>query len=241
MTDPNTAPEGVDPAADEEVVPDYSRVGFKALRALCKDRGLPADGTVVELIEKLKAYDTQHGRDVDLSAAENLPDDEEEVDLLADDEDAPAAPAAPKGSDGGGEAASAPPPPGYPHQLPEGGTMTSAAPAVVVYTSPDQSKGLPSSTLRGGRANMTAREGLVRVGEGHGAAEVRAFRHEIPIGPRDVNDADHFAYIAEAHAAAHAAGYQTKGGTTVGERVGYGRDADGRRTVIYQVPLRRQS
>lgn len=235
MSDTAT-PEGLDgvPAPDEEVVPDYSRVGFRALRVLCKDRGLPADGTVVELIEKLKAYDAQHGREVDLSAAENLPDDEEEVDLLADDDEPGPAPESPVG---GGEAASAPPPTG---NLPEGGSVTSAAPAVVVFTSPDQPKGLPSAG-RDGRPDMTVKNGVVRVGEGHGAAEVRAFRYEIPIGHRDVNDADHFAYIAEAHAAAQAAGYPTKGGTTVGERVGYAADAEGRRTVIYQVPLKRQN
>ena len=108
-----------------------------------------------------------------------------------------------------------------------------------MFTSPDQSKGLPSAG-RDGR-DLTVKNGLVRVGEGHGAAEVRAFRYEIPIGPRDVSDGDHFAYIAEAHAAAAAAGYPTKGGATVGERVGYAADATGRRTVIYQVPLKRQN
>jgi hypothetical protein len=229
MSDTAT-PEGLDgaPAPEEEVVPDYSRVGFKALRALCKNRGLPADGTVVELIEKLKAYDAQHGKEVDLSAAENLPDDEEEVDLLADDES----------PGGGGEAASTPPPPGF--NLPEGGSVTSAAPAVVIISAPGESKRLPSAG-RDGRPDMTVKNGVVRVGEGHGAAEVRAFRYEIPIGHRDVNDNDHFAYIAEAHAAAQAAGYPTKGGSTVGERVGYATDADNRRTVIYQVPLKRQN
>ncbi len=239
MSDTAT-PEGLDgaPAPEEEVVPDYSRVGFKALRALCKDLGLPADGTVVELIEKLKAYDVQHGKDVDLTAAENLIGMEGEVDLLADEDDDPQS-AIPESPGGGGEAASAPPPPGYSTTPPDGGTMTSAAPAIVVYGDPDAPKRLPSAG-RDGR-DLTVRNGLVRVGEGHGAAEVRAYRHEIPIRPRDVNDNDHFAYIAEAHAAALVAGYQTKGGTTVGERVGYARDADGRRTVIYQVPLKRQS
>lgn len=237
MSDTAT-PEGLDgaPAPEEEVVPDYSRVGFRALRALCKDRGLPADGTVVELIEKLKTYDAQHGRDVDLSAAENLPD-EEEVDLLADDEPGPAIPESPVG---GGEAASPPPPTGASYTPPQGGSVTSAAPAVVVFTSPDAPKGVPSAG-RDGQWNLTVRNGLVKVGEGHGAAEVRAWRHEVPIGPRDVSDGDHFAYIAGAHAAANAAGYQTKGGGTVGTRVGYATDADGRRTVIYQVPLKRQS
>lgn len=243
MSEP-TAPEGAEsvPAVpEEEVVPDYSRVGFKGLRALCKDRRLPADGSVVDLIEKLKAYDAQHGRDVDLTAAENLPE-EEEVDLLADDDEpnTPQDNATPERPDGGGEAASTPPPPGYSHTLPEGGSMTSAAPAVFVFTNPDEPKRLPSATLRGGRPDLTVREGAVRVGEGHGAAEVRAYRHEIPIGPRDVSDADHFAYIAEAHAAAHAAGHLTKGGLTIGERIGYLTDADGRRTVVYQVPLKRQ-
>lgn len=224
------------PVPEEEIVPDYSRVGFKALRALCKDRGIPGDGTVVELIEKLKVYDAQHGRDVDLSAAENLPD-EEEVDLLADDEPGPAIPESPVG---GGEAASAPPPTGVSYTPPRGGSVTSAAPAVVVVAAPGAPKGVPSAG-RDGQWDLTARNGIVKVGEGHGAAEVRAWRHEIPIGPRDVSDGDHFAYIAEAHAAAHAAGHVTKGGSTIGTRVGYAIDANGRRTVIYQVPLKRQN
>lgn len=233
MTD-STDPEGTPADGAEEVVPDYSRVGFRGLRALCKDRGIPADGTVVELIEKLKAWDAQHGKDVDLTAAE-------EVDLLADDEDTPERPA------GAGEAASASASVGDLPDLtkgaityPDGGTVTSAAPAVVIYTDPDQPSGLPAATNRSGKPDLTVKTGLVRVGQGHGAAEVRAYRLELPHGPREVTDNDHFAYIAETHAAAAAAGHATKGGVTVGERVGYSTDADGRRTVVYQVPLKRQ-
>lgn len=243
--------EGADQLADEEVVPDYSRVGFRALQALCKDRGIPGDGNSIALIEKLKLWDAQHGKDVDLSAAENLPP-EEEVDLLDLDDDAPESPV------GGGEAASASSPTGAPTAgedvigvgttatagiitgLPEGASITSAAPAIVVRADPEQAKGLPAATTQTGKPDLTVKGGQVRVGQGHGAAEVRAFRAEYTHGPREITDNDHFTYIAETHAAAQAQGLTTKGGVTVGERVGFGVDSDGRRTVIYQVPLKRQ-
>jgi hypothetical protein len=194
----------------EEVVPDYSRVGFKALRVLCKDRGIPGTGTVVELIERLKAYDAQHGKDVDLSAAENLPDDEE-VDLLDDGDDTPESPV-------GAEEAASPPAP------------TGTTPA------PPPATPAPART----KADGTVKEGPVKVGEGYGNTDVRAYRREFPHGAREITDADHFGYIAATHEAAHAEGLTTKGGATVGQRVGEGVDADGRRTVIYQVPLKRQ-
>lgn len=248
--------------ADEEVVPDYSRVNFRALQALCKDRGIPGDGNSIALVEKLKAWDAQHGKDVDLSAADRAeqveftPVEEGEIDLLADDDDAH--PGIPESPVGGEEAASASSPTGaptagedvigvgtaqpsgvYPASLPAGGSVTSAAPAVVVYSDPEQSKGLPRASGHSGKPDLSTRSGLVKVGEGHGAAEVRAYRAEFPHGHREVTDRDHFAYIAEAHAAAHAAGHETKGGGTVGERVGFGVDASGQRTVIYQVPIKR--
>lgn len=230
-TDVNPPVEG----ADEEVVPDYTRVGFRQLQALCKDRGLPGDGNSITLVERLKTWDAQHGKDVDLSAAENLGPAEQEDDPLGlDDEDEDESPA------GGGEAASAPPPAGITYTTPPTGVTTSAAPAVVVVSAPDAPKGLPRASGHGGRADLTVRNGVVKVGEGHGAAEVRAYRHEVPIGNRDITDNDHFAYLAEAHAAAQRAGHVTKGGATTGERVGYATDADGRRTAIYQVSLKRQ-
>jgi hypothetical protein len=70
---------------------------------------------------------------------------------------------------------------------------------------------------------------------------VRAFRAEFPLGPRELTDVDHMRFIADTHALAHQAGYATKGGITIGERVGYGIDADGGRTIIYQVPVKRTS
>lgn len=238
--------EGIPDEAPEEVVPDYSRVGFRALQALCKDRGIPGDGNSVALIEKLKLWDAQHGKDVDLSGVDEDPLG------LDDDEPTPESPV------GGGEAASASSPTGAPTagedvigvgtaspaglftNLPPGASVTSAAPAVIVMADPNEPKGLPRATTQTGKADLTVRDGLVKVGEGHGAAEVRAYRREYPHGHRELTDSDHFMYIAETHAAAHAEGLQTKGGATVGERVGYGADADGRRTVIYQVPLKRQ-
>lgn len=233
--------------ADEEVVPDYSRVNFRALQALCKDRGIPGDGNSIALIEKLKAYDAQHGKDIDLSAAENLPP-EEEVDLLELDDDG-----IPESPVGGGGAASASSPTGAPTAgedvigigttapagvitgLPEGASVTSAAPAVVVMSSTD----LPRASGYGGRADLTVKNGLVKVGEGHGATEARAFRCEFECRNR-IDDTEHFGFIADTHAAAQRAGHQTKGGATVGEHVGYSTGSGGRRTVIYQVPIKRQ-
>lgn len=236
MSEP-TAPEGaenVPAASEEEVVPDYSRVGFRDLQRLCKVRGLPGDGKAPDLIERLKAHDIRHGKAIDLT----IPEDEE-VDLLADDEPDAATPEQPVG---GGEAASAPSPTGVlpSANLPHGGSVTSAAPAVVVVSSPDEPKGLPRAATANGRVDLTTRDGQVKVGEGHGAVEVRAFRREFPHGPREIDDSSHFTYIAETHAAAWAEGLATKGGVTIGQRVGEGVDADGRRTVIYQVPLKRQ-
>jgi len=249
--------DSADPSGtDEEIVPDYSRLGFRDLRALCKKRNIPADGSVVDLIEKLKAHDAQHGLTTDVE----VPDDADEVDLLADDMsaqpdstptqstahtlDAPAPPHAdeparntvgdttPESPAGDGPGASLPSPVGTP---------TPGAPAVVtVPADPAAATGLPPSTVRNGRPNLAIRDGIVKVGEGHGAAEVRAYRREYVIGQRDISDTDHARFIEETHAAAHAEGLATKGGVTIGERVGYATDANNQRTAIYQVPLKRQ-
>jgi hypothetical protein len=256
MTDETTTPD-LDPDAPEEIVPDYSRVGFRQLQALCKARGIPADGKAPDLIDKLKARDAQHGLAVDT----DVPDaDEDEVDLLADDMpaqpdststqstahtlDAPAPSHAdeparntagdttPESPAGDGPGASLPSPVGTP---------TPGAPAVVtVPADPAAATGLPPSTVRNGRPNLAIRDGIVKVGEGHGAAEVRAYRREYVIGQRDISDTDHARFIEETHAAAHAEGLATKGGVTIGERVGYATDANNQRTAIYQVPLKRQ-
>lgn len=230
----------------DELAPDYSRLGFRDLRAKCKDRGIPADGTTAELVEKLKAWDAQHGADVDLTVPEGADD---EVDLLdLDDEPAPEQPA---GGEGG---ASLPTPPAGPETTPgdpsppeitntvlTGRTLhypTPGSPEVAASTS--DAPETPLATLRQGRPNLEARDGVVKVGEAFGAAEVRAFRHEFVIGQHELTDVDHFRYIEQTHAAAAAAGLTTKGGVTVGERVGFGVDAStGQRTAIYQVPLRR--
>lgn len=218
-------------AMPDEIVPDYSRLGFRDLRAKCKDRGIPADGTHADLIEKLKAWDAEHGADVDLSLPEPTDDD---VDLLADDEDDD------ETSAGGGEDASLTPPPAdLPDLAPAPTPTMPEAPAVTVVAAGGSDK-LPPAMLRHNVPNLAARTGVVKVGEGHGAAEVRGFRYEVLVGDREITDVDHFRWIAEARAAARAAGYETKGGETNGERVGYGTDADGRRTAIYQVPLKRQ-
>jgi hypothetical protein len=250
-----------DPA--EEVVPDYSRLGFRDLQQLVKARGMTADGRHAELIEKLKAWDAERGREPDLT----IPvDDGDEVDLLADDDTpsgssdttahtpepadspdhaqaAPETQPTPETPSGGGEAASASPPDGTVTFTtpPPGntGTLTAASPATVVVTAPGEPEGLPPALVRG-RPNTSVRTGVVRVGEGHGAAEVRAYRQEWPLGPRDITDTDHARFIADTHAAAHAAGHETKGGVTIGERLFYAADTHGQRTVIYQVPLRRK-
>ncbi len=203
--------------AEDEVVPDYSRVGFKALRVLCKDRGIPGDGNSIALIERLKAWDAQHGKSVDLSAVENLDPDESDDDPLGldDPDDSP-------------------------------NNLDPILPAPVM-TEPGctHPKCILDHPHVGPAILAPAPESPAGGGEAASAppptgAPAREYRHEITIGPRDVSDADHFAYIAEAHAAAHAAGYETLGGATVGHRVGYGVDSDGHRTVIYQVSLRRR-
>jgi hypothetical protein len=255
MTDETTTPD-LDPDAPEEIVPDYSRVGFRQLQALCKTRGIPADGRAPDLIDKLKAYDAQHGLAVDT----DVPDaDEDEVDLLADDMpaqpdstptqstahplDAPtssradeparttANDATPESPAGDGRGASLPSPVGTP---------TQGSPAVTTLHAEPGTPALPPSMVRSGRPNLAVRDGIVKVGEGHGAAEVRAFRREYPIGQRDISDVDHARFIEDTHRAAWAAGLQTKGGVTIGERVGYATDANSQRTAIYQVPLKRQ-
>lgn len=241
MTSPSDTPNPGSPvrpdasSPDEEVVPDYSRLGFRDLRKLCTARDIPADGTVTQLIEKLKAADAAKGLEVD-----DVPDDDE-FDLLGDEPGPPTAageaaspPAAvrPSASDDlAGPAVDVPP---------EVGT-TPAMPAVRVVAAEGETGALPPATVgvKGNRPNLNARTGLVKVGESHGAAEVRGFRWEFVVGSHELTDADHFRYIAETHAQAAAQGLATKGGITVGERVGFSADADGRRTAIYQVPLKR--
>lgn len=215
----------------DEIVPDYSRLGFRELRAKCKGREIPADGTHADLIRKLRAWDAEHGADVDLTVPDefDLLDDEDGEDDRPQDTPRQNTQAS---AGGGGDASLTPPPADLP---PDRGPEM---PAVTVVAEEGSHK-LPVAMLRPNVVNLAARSGVVKVGEGHGAAEVRAFRHEVVVGERDITDVDHFRWIAEAHAAAQAAGHVTKGGVTIGERVGYGADADGRRTAIYQVPLKR--
>lgn len=206
----------------EETVPDYSRVGFKDLRKLCTGRGLPAGGTQVDLIDRLKAYDAERGLTVDTA----VPDVADDVDLLADDDAPQSSPDAP--------APEVQPVPAAPDQTPPGAGAAASTPA------PDGSA--PAATGEGHRRrpNLAAKGGPVRVGEAFGGSEVRAYRREFLIGNRDITDDDHARFIADTHAAAQADGYATKGGITVGERVGYATGVDGYRTAIYQVHLKRQ-
>lgn len=221
-----------DPEGLGEVVEDYSRVGFKQLRALCKIRGLPGDGTGPQLIERLKAWDAQRGAPVDTT----LPDADDEPDLLADDDDIPSPPV--PDNPPHAPAAQQPPVDGEAASAPSTGGLRPETPAIVVQAAEGEEPGLPRASIRQGAPNMAAKSGQVRVGEAHGAAEVRAYRAEFPVYG-ELSDVDHFRFIAETHAMAHAEGLATKGGTTVGERVGFSQDADGRRTAIYQVPLKR--
>lgn len=225
---------------DEEVVPDYSRIGFKELRRLCTKREIPADGTVTQLIEKLKAADAAKGLKVD-DVPDSMPDDDE-FDLLGDDaQEQPTA---------AGEAASDPAAarPSAADDLagpavgvaPEVGT-TPEMPAVRVVAADGETGAVPPATHPGKahRPNLAARTGRVKVGEASGAAAAYGFRWEFVIGQHEISDNDHFGFIASTHAQAAAAGYVTKGGQTIGERVGFTTDADGRAVVIYQVPLKR--
>lgn len=63
------------------------------------------------------------------------------------------------------------------------------------------------------------------------------FRKEFPAN-RPVDDVQHRHLIAETHAAANAAGHRTRGGLTVGRRVGPSVDSEGRPTVVYEVHVK---
>lgn len=64
------------------------------------------------------------------------------------------------------------------------------------------------------------------------------YRVEYPLGNREIDDPYHYHLIGETQAAAQAAGHHPKGGIGIGQRLGYGADANGRRTVVYEVPVR---
>lgn len=66
----------------------------------------------------------------------------------------------------------------------------------------------------------------------------KMFRREYRLD-RPVDDNYHRFLLGETHAAAHAAGYATKGAPLAGHRVRYDQDADGRLTVVYEVYVRR--
>lgn len=254
MTDA-IAPES-DSTPTEEFVPDYSRLGFKDLQKLCKSRGISADGNTIALIDKLRVWDAEHDRAVDLSALDEP--DGEEVDLLdMVGDDAPQAPA-----DGEAEAASPSPPsagqlavqPGTPEvgataasggvglTTPAPSSYTSAAPAVAVRAAVGMAAPAAQHRRRG-EPDLTVHEGPYMLGEPRDAdgspARPNRFRAEFPIGNHELTDDEHFRYIAETHARAAAAGYATKGGNTVGERVGYYPGSAGR-VVVYQVTLSRR-
>lgn len=228
MTDPITPAAEVD-GPDGPTPPDYSRLSHRDLQKLCKapERNLPADGKSIDLINRLREWDVQHNREIDLSALDTPDEPDEEVDLLADEpEPAPEpAPTAPERPSGGGEVASASPSDG-----PTPAAPSPAAPAMQMAAA--------RPPLRRGQADLSVRNGPVEDGDGR----VKTFRAEFPCPPGELSDTQHRLFIAEAHAAAHAAGHLTKGGTTIGTRVGYAADANGRRTVVYEVLLKlRQS
>lgn len=68
------------------------------------------------------------------------------------------------------------------------------------------------------------------------------FRAEYPLGPRaQIDDPTHFQFIADTHTAARNAGYQPRGGETIGSRVGFSAirtDSGPMRSVIYEVHVR---
>lgn len=221
MTSPASAAadQPVNPdALPEEVPPAYSRLGFRDLQRLCKARGIPGDGRAPALIEKLEAWDLQHGRSVDIT----LPDEEEE-DLLGDDMPAPATTSATLATTPATPAVEPAP------QTPAGGGEVASA-------SPPAGPALSGRAVRRGEADQPN----VRTGPVERDGKVKAYRVEFPMGVGDVSDQQHATFIADAHNVAASAGYPTKGGSTIGARIGFGTDADGRRTVIYEVPVRRQ-
>lgn len=232
MTDPTAGPtpaevdaDGVAPA--QETVPDYTRVGFRDLQRLCKARGLSGEGKAADLVERLRAQDEAKGQSVDLSALDSLPDDDDEIDLLADDEPEPAGPPA----DG---AAASEPSAGPVEATQQPATATSAAPAMDIRADPD----VPPPAR--GRAPDLTTDGIVKVGQGFGAAAAYGYQMAYPVGPYEISDLEHFRMIADTHAAAQVAGHTTRGGATVGERIGFGADANGRRTAIYRVAVKRK-
>lgn len=68
----------------------------------------------------------------------------------------------------------------------------------------------------------------------------KSYRMQFPApGDGPIPDDEHFAYIARTRAAAVDSGHAPKGGETIGSRVGFSTDADGNRTVVYEIPLKR--
>lgn len=244
MTDAITPAAEVD-GPDGPTPPDYSRLSLRELQKLCKSptRNLPAGGKTIDLINRLKEWDHQNGRDVDLSALDEPDEPEEEVDLLDLDGPVETASAEPERPAGAGEVASASTPAG--HHAGAGPTVpgdTPPAPPVpnstVTAPSPAapamQMAAAPPPKLRRGQVDLTVRNGPVT--DANGA--VKTFRIEFACPPGELSDTQHRLFIAEAHGAAQAAGYATKGGVTIGTRVGYATDADGRRVVVYEVMLK---
>ena len=68
----------------------------------------------------------------------------------------------------------------------------------------------------------------------------KAFRVEYVRGGRnpEADDGVHFFFINETRAAAAAAGLRPRGGINIGRRIGYGVDATGARTVVYEVSVK---
>jgi hypothetical protein len=66
------------------------------------------------------------------------------------------------------------------------------------------------------------------------------FQATFPLGGRAIDDDHHAFLISETHRLAAEAGHQTRGGTTVGHRLGYGVDEHGAQTAVYEVYLRRR-
>jgi len=225
----------------DEIVPDYSRIGFKDLRALCKLREIPADGNGPALIEKLKAFDAQHGLAVDTTVPEGAGNDDE-IDLLADEDETPGtstpAPESESEPEPARELAPVATEPGCLHPLcildhPHAGPAVLAVPPT-----PPAPLETPAETPPGGVAEV-ASPSPSPGGPAGVTADARTFRSTFVIGRHDITDDDHFRMIADTHAAAAAAGLQTKGGITVGSRIGYSVDGNGQRTTTYEVLLRR--
>jgi hypothetical protein len=219
----------------EEFVFDYSRVGRRQLVAMAVHRGLLGSGTNPQLIERLRDWDHAHP---DATDAERFPP-EPGQESSQEPARQPERPAAETPAAGGADADQDEQDDEQDDETP----TTSEPPAAGAPAAPAAGPTMFGGILRGGLTDpgpmpTTATAGVVEAGRTP-TAVARMFRAEFPLGDRSIDDAHHLRLIEETHRLANEAGYQTRGGLTVGHRVGFSSNERGR-TVIYEVHLKRE-